>query len=113
MCSIEQLRALPVDVAPVPPGQPWDDVAEDVWESLVAESRAAAERHPWGRFVRLYGDEPAPFGSLAPPLSDEELLRRMADAEALVAQVTARQGRDLLELRSRRVNEQSHASRPS
>jgi len=97
------------DDTPTVPVQRWEDVADEVWESQVREARAAAQRHPWGRFVHLFGDDTLPDGERPPPPSDEELLRRMADAEALVTQLTARSGRDLLELRRRRLDLQAQA----
>ncbi len=109
MCSTEQPASVPVDVANVAPGRAWDDIVDDVGESAGAQCRSAAEHHPWRRFARVYGADTPSFGPLGPPLSDEELLQRMTDAEALVAQLTAHQGRDLLELRRRRLDEQSRA----
>lgn len=92
MCSSLLVQGGPTSV--------WSD---EEWDAELAEARRAAERSPWGRFVHLFGDEDwAEPG----PETDEALLARMADAEALTTQLVARQARDLLELRRRRLSAQ-------
>ena len=68
----------------------WEAFARDVDESW----------SPWARFAHLFA-----FDDEEPP-SDVELLRRMLDCEALVTRLTTRQGRDLIELRRRRLDRQ-------
>lgn len=91
-------------VASDPSTEPWSD---DEWEVLVAQSSEEARRSHWSRFVRLYGDESDPCAEAA--ISDDELLARLADAEALTTQLMALQARDLRRLRARRLAEQSSA----
>ena len=83
---------------------PWLD---EEWEALVAESREEVRRSHWSRFMRLYGDEAD--SSATATLSDDELLARLADAEALTTQLMALQARALRQLRERRLAEQSSA----
>jgi hypothetical protein len=75
-----------------------DDWTDEQWQIALDESRAAAARHPWGRFLRLFGDDVG-----AAPLTDEQVVARIADAEGLVTQLMAEQGRLVLELRQRRL----------
>ena len=60
---------------------------------------------PWGRFASVFGDD---AGDRL--VSEEVLLRRLADAEGLMAQLAAAQGRVLLELRGRRLATQQQAA---
>lgn len=83
---------------------PWSD---EEWDEVVAESRQDAERSHWGRFLRLFGEEGDP--RLDGELSDEQLLARLADVEALTTQLMAVQARDLRLLRQRRLVEQATA----
>ena len=99
MCSIDvcevQLDELPPD--------PWTD---EEWEVALAESHESARRSHWGRFMRLYGaDDGDPRAVEA--LSDEELIARLVDVEALTTQLMALQARDLQALRRRRLAEQA------
>ncbi len=96
-----------VDWADSPAGAVTDVLTDDEWADMLAESREAARRSHWGRFMRLYGDEADPRGDTA--LSDDELLARLADAEALTTQLMALQARDLGLLRQRRLDEQATA----
>ncbi len=83
-----------------------DSLPDAEWEAELAESKAATALTPWGRFFRVFGDgEP-----WSEPPDDQELLRRLADAEALVTQLMAQQSHDLLQLRRRRLAEQRAAS---
>lgn len=74
---------------------------------MLADSREAARRSHWGRFMRLFGDEADP--GYENSLSDDGLLARLADAEALTTQLMAVQARDLGILRRRRLEEQATA----
>jgi hypothetical protein len=99
MCSIDvcdvQLDELPPD--------PWTD---EEWEVALAESHESARRSHWGRFMRLYGaDDGDPLS--VDSLSDDELIRRLADTEALATQLMLLQARDLRALRQRRLDEQA------
>lgn len=86
-------------------GPPRPDTTDhEGWAGLAA-ARSAAGRRPWGRFVRVFGDE----DDRRVP-GDEELLRALADAEGLVTQLMARQSEILLELRRRRRHEQQQVS---
>ncbi len=60
---------------------------------------------PWGRFASVFDDD---AGDRL--VSEEVLLRRLADAEGLMAQLAAAQGRVLLELRGRRLATQQQAA---
>ena len=84
----------------------WSD---DEWAAVVADVREDTYRSHWGRFFRLDGDEADPRPDTKP--SDDEILARLADAEALTTQVMELQARDLRLLRERRLAEQS-AARP-
>lgn len=64
--------------------------------------RDAVERTPSWRFGVVFGERVDD----AEQTSDEQLLRRMADAEALITQLRTQQGRDLLQLRERRLDSQ-------
>ena len=89
---------------------PLSDVPDDAeWEAMLADSRDAARRSHWGRFMRLFGDEADPGYQTS--LSDDDLLARLADAEALTTQLMAVQAQDLGMLRQRRLDEQA-AVRP-
>jgi hypothetical protein len=83
----------------------YDSWTDDEWAAHLDDSQAAAARDHWARFMRLYGDEadPAPGA----PLSDDDLLRALADVEALTTQLMALQSRHLRALRDRRVTEQA------
>jgi hypothetical protein len=83
--------------------------ADEEWEALVAEAREEGKRSHWGRFMRLFGDEADPRPDSA--VSDDELLARLAEAEALTTQLMALQSHDLHRLRKRRLADQS-ALRP-
>lgn len=63
-------------------------------------------RSPWGRFGRVFGGEESDVAAV----SEEELLRRLADAEGLITQLAVAQGRLLLELRGRRLATQREAA---
>ena len=84
----------------------WSD---DEWAAVVADVREDTYRSHWGRFFRLDGDEADPRPDTKP--SDDEILARLADAEALTTQVMELQARDLRLLRARRLAEQA-AARP-
>jgi hypothetical protein len=95
-----------VTSSPRPTAVPTVDAGECVtseWEVVVEEFVA---RSPWGRFGRVFGGE----ASDVAVLSEEELLRGLADAEGLITQLAAAQGRLLLELRRRRSATQREAA---
>ncbi len=99
MCSID---ACDVHLGQLPP-DPWTD---EEWEAALAESHESARRSHWGRFMRLYGaNDGDPLSVDA--LSDDELIERLADTEALTTQLMLLQARDLQALRQRRLDEQA------
>lgn len=71
------------------------------WARQMEAVRLSQSRRPASRFGRVFASRDD-----GEALSDADLVRRIADAEALVTQVLAAQGRDLLELRTRRLAEQ-------
>ena len=97
MTSIPRPATVPAVVA-------GECVASDL-EVMVGEVVA---RSPWGRFGRVFG--PDTDGEAV--VSEEELLARLADAEGLITQLAAAQGRLLLELRERRLATQRQESGP-
>ena len=97
MTSIPRPAAVPAVVA-------GECVSSDL-EVMVGEVVA---RSPWGRFGRVFG--PDTDGEAV--VSEEELLARLADAEGLITQLSAAQGRLLLELRERRLATQRQETGP-
>ncbi|MGA7688062.1 MAG: hypothetical protein WCA29_02390, partial [Jiangellales bacterium] len=84
------------------------DAGECVASGLEVMVGDVVARSPWGRFGRVFGpDTESEVG-----VSEKELLRRLADAEGLITQLAAAQGRLLLELRERRLATQRQETGP-
>ncbi len=83
------------------------NMRSNVAESLDGEADVALPISPWQRLVRVVPFEPEDVPDAQMP--DAQLLTLMADCEALVSQLGARQSRLLVELRRRRLVTQAAA----